>query len=419
LDAFYASVEALEDPSLRNKPLIVGGDGRRGVVASCSYEARFFGVRSAMPSVRAKRLCPQAIFVSGHYDLYEQYSKRMHRIFQTYTPDIEPISLDEAFLDVTGVQRLFGPAPKIAHMIRERIRDEVGLVASVGVATTKHVAKLASEAAKPKAAKNGPVPGRGVFVVREHEAIDFLHSLPVRALWGVGPATADRLASLGVEKVGQLAKLPVKVIASSLGQSAARHLHDLAWNRDDRPVVSSREAKSIGHEQTFPYDLKTSEEVHAKLIRLVDATINRMRKAKSAGRTVTVKIRFGDFRTITRSKTLPAASAHPQTILKLVEEAMAAVDVTDGVRLLGVSMSNLEPLIEVEQMALTEGVVDADTSLDDAIDRIRDRFGDGSVVPAPLVGPSGEGAFKWGERQWGPTENGEQTTGRARRDETG
>jgi DNA polymerase-4 len=401
MDAFFASVEALERPELRNKPLIVGGDGARGVVASCSYEARFYGVRSAMPSAKAKRLCPQAIFVSGSYGLYEQYSKRMHEIFADYTPLIEGISLDEAFLDVTGAQGLFGTPEQIGIQIRDRVWNDLGLHVCVGVATTKHVAKLASQAAKPKVARNGPVRGTGVYVVAEEEAVAFLHGLPVRALWGVGPAAAQRLESIGVQTVKQLANMPERVIASVLGDASASHLLDLAWNRDNREVVPERAAKSIGHEQTYPKDLYDLDEMHRQLVRLVDAVTLRMRSEAVVGRTLQLKVRFATFRTITRSRSFPKPTANSPTILRVADDLLRAVETNEGVRLLGISVSNLEDAAFTEQLQFLDGN-EINNELDDAIDLIRQRFGDGSVMPSSLVGGKSPGRFERGERQWGP-----------------
>lgn len=401
MDAFFASVEALVHPELRGKPLIVGGDGPRGVVASCSYEARFYGVRSAMPSSRAKRMCPQAIFVSGSYGLYEDFSKRMHDVFKSYTPLVEGISLDEAFLDVTGAQRLFGTPEHIGGEIRDRVWDELGLRVSVGIASSKHVAKLASEAAKPKASKNGPIMGPGVFVVTDDDAISFLHRLPVRALWGVGPAAEKRLNSIGIQNVRQLANTPIRVVAGVLGDASAQHLHDLAWNRDDREVVPEREAKSIGHEQTYPKDLYGGSDIHRQLVRLVDAVTVRMRSQEVVGRTIQLKVRFATFRTITRSRSLPKPTANTTAILHVVDELMSGVDASEGIRLLGVSVANLEESVGVEQLQLLDGV-EVDEELDHVVDLIRQRFGDNSVMPGQLAGSSSPGRFQKGERQWGP-----------------
>lgn len=404
MDAFFASVEALERPELRNKPLIVGGDGARGVVASCSYEARYYGVRSAMPSSKAKRLCPHAIFVSGSYGLYEKYSERMHAVFKRFTPLIEGISLDEAFLDVTGAQRLFGSPEEIAWKIRKQVQEELGLSVCVGVADTKHVAKLASQAAKPKASPKGPIQGKGVLVITPNGAIDFLHKLPVRALWGVGPAAEKRLNSIGVQTVRQLANTPISVLISALGKASAQHLHDLAWNRDDREVEPEREVKSIGHEQTYPKDLFDHDAIHVQLVRLVDAVTLRMRSSGVVGRTIQLKVRFSTFRTITRSRSLPKPTANASAILRTVDELIGRIDLSEGVRLLGVSLSNLEEAVEAEQLQLLNGEP-LHNELDDTIDEIRKRYGDSSVVPGQLVGSKSPGQFVKGERQWGPNAN--------------
>ncbi len=304
MDAFYAAVEVLEEPGLEGRPLIVGGSGPRGVVASASYEARAYGVRSAMPSVQARRLCPHAIFVPGRYDCYAEYSRRIHAIFHSYTPMVEGIALDEAFLDVSGGRRIFGNAVTIAGAIRRRILEELGLRASVGVATSKFVAKLASEAAKPTASLSGIEEGPGIVVVEPGRELAFLHPKPVEALWGVGPATAARLRRLGVATIGDLARVPRAGLEAAVGTAAGRHLHDLAWGRDDRPVQPGRDIKSVGHEQTYAHDRDDSGELHREVVRMAEAVAGRLRAGGVAGRTVTLKVRFGDFATITRSQTL-------------------------------------------------------------------------------------------------------------------
>ncbi|MDQ1373356.1 MAG: polymerase, partial [Actinomycetota bacterium] len=300
MDSFYVSVEVQQDPSLAGKPLIVGGSGDRGVVASCSYEARAYGIHSAMPSSRARRLCPHAVFLSGHYDLYSEYSRRMHAVLTSYTPLVEGISLDEAFLDVAGARRLFGTGTEIAHRIRSRIADELSLPCSVGVATTKLLAKLASKAAKPRAALSGPQPGLGVCVVEAGSELEFLHPLPVSALWGVGPATETRLKRFGVTTIGELATVPRDTLVGTLGQSLGAHLHELANGRDPRPVEPDRAIKSVSHEETYAADHVEHEPLRIEAVRMADAVAARLRTGKLAGRTVSIKVRFGDFATITR-----------------------------------------------------------------------------------------------------------------------
>ena len=242
LDAFYASVEQLDDPKLSGKPVVVGGLGPRGVVAAASYEARRFGVRSAMPMARARRACPDGVFLAPRFDAYRDASRAVMKILRSFTPLVEPIALDEAFLDVAGARRLHGTGPEIAVAIRGRVRDDTGLVASVGAASTKLLAKLASDLAKPD----------GLLVVEPGEELTFLHPLGVERLWGVGPATRRRLTELGVSTVGELAALPEEVLVGALGNAAGHHLHALAWNRDARPVEPEQVAKSVGHEETFP-----------------------------------------------------------------------------------------------------------------------------------------------------------------------
>ncbi|HEY2427499.1 MAG TPA: DNA polymerase IV, partial [Acidimicrobiales bacterium] len=341
MDAFFAAVEVLLDPSLAGKPVIVGGAGGRGVVAACTYEARAYGIHSAMPSSRARRLCPHAIFLSGHYDRYSEISARLHEVFSHYTPLVEGISLDEAFLDVSGARRLLGTGEEIAWRIRREIQDTLGLAASVGVATTKFIAKLASRAAKPVADRRGIQPGAGVVVVRPGEELEFLHPLPVGALWGVGPATHRRLERFGVVTVGDLAEVPVDSLISALGPSLGGHLHELAWARDPRRVEPEREVKSVSHEETYARDLHDGTALAGEALRLADAVAARLRKAKLAGRTVTIKVRFHDFATISRSQTLPEPVDTVPAIAGAATALLEGVDPSPGVRLLGVAVSNL------------------------------------------------------------------------------
>ena len=402
MDAFFASVEILERPELADKPVIVGGTGKRGVVASCNYEARRYGIRSAMPSMRAKALCPHAVFLPGRYHDYEKYSALMNEILLSFTPLVEQVSIDEAFLDVAGARALFGEPREIAWAVRTRIWEELSLSASVGAATTKHLAKLASEAAKPNAERKGVESGTGVFVVEAADAVEFLHSLPVRALWGVGRVTAEKLEKMGITTTRQLARVEPAALVAMLGEASANHLYDLAWNRDDREVVVSREAKSIGHEQTFAENLHTDNEVHERIVRLADAVVTRMRRADKVGRTITVKVRFGDFRTITRSLTLSKATVSPLAISSSATQLVRGVDVEAGVRLIGLSMSNLEDLVIAEQTSLERH--GDDVRLDATIDQIKQRYGAASVVPALLIRDGKPQVLRKGERQWGPSE---------------
>ncbi len=412
MDAFYAAVEVKHDPSLAGRPVIVGGSGARGVVASCSYEARAYGIHSAMPSTRARRLCPSAVFLPGRYPLYHEHSQMLHRVLARFTPLVEAISLDEAFLDVTGAGRLLGTGPEIAHAIRRAVLDDLGLAASVGVATTKLVAKLASKAAKPRARLPVPGPGPGVTVVEPGAELAFLHPLPVAALWGVGPATRRRLERLGVATVGDLAAVPPETLVAALGPAAGRHLHELAWGRDPRPVESERAAKSVSHEQTYAHDHHDRETLRREVVRLADALASRLRETGSTGSTVVLKVRFGDFRTITRSRRVTPAVASGPALARVAHELLDAVDPSPGVRLLGVGVSGLAPR-PVHQPTLEDagggteggpagGRTDHDEDVARAVDEIRRRFGAGAVGPASLLGPGGLEPKRRGDQQWGP-----------------
>lgn len=402
MDAFFVSVELLDRPELRGRPVVVGGAGDRGVVAAASYEARAFGVFSAMPAARARRLCPHALFLPGRYARYSEVSELVFELFRSYTPLVEGISLDEAFLDVSGAHRLFGDSPTIAASLRARMLRELGLTCSVGVAPRKLTAKLASEAAKPEASLDGPVFGSGVHVVTGAGELAFLHALPVRALWGVGPVTATRLERLAVRTVGDLADLPADTLERSLGKAAGRHLHDLAWARDDRPVVPVHAAKSIGHEETYAFDHVTHATLDRELVRLSDATASRLRAAGVAGRTVQVKIRFGDLRTITRSVTVPEALDTGTALARAARPLLHGEEVHEGVRLLGVSVSQLVPS-DTRQLSLEDAGPSSWADATRAMDEVRDRYGAASIVPATLVDPlRGARVKARGEQQWGP-----------------
>jgi DNA polymerase-4 len=414
MDAFYVAVELLRRPELRGRPVVVGGAGRRGVVAAASYEARAYGVHSAMPSAVARRLCPQAIFLPGDHPRYAEVSRGVMEIFARVTPLVEPLSLDEAFLDVTGAQRRMGPPAVIAAEIRRLVADEQGLACSVGVATTKFVAKLASEAAKPSASPTGPVPGVGVQVVWPGRELEFLHPLPVTALWGVGPATLARLERLGVATVGALAALPEQAVAAGVGEAVGRHLWALSQGRDERDVVPDRSPKSVGHEETFAYDLVTREDCQRELIRLADAVAGRLRHDGYAGRTITLKLRFGDFRTMTRAKTLPSPVDSAPAVARAARALLAVEDISSGVRLLGVSVSGLTTT-GIRQLSFDELLDDAGSrgasaarsssdweEAERAVDAIRSRFGDSAIGPGILATGSGVRTLRRGAQAWGP-----------------
>lgn len=406
MDAFFAAVELRRHPELVGQPVVVGGSGPRGVVAAASYEARAFGIHSAMPGVRARRLCPHAVFLPGDHAHYSEVSARVMQVFRDVTPFVEPISLDEAFLDVAGVRRLHGPAVEIAARVREQIWATEQLTCTVGVARLKFLAKLASEAAKPRATRAGTRPGRGVVVVDPERELEFLHPLPVKALWGVGPVTLAKLERLGVHTVGDLAALPEDAIAASLGSAAGRHLHRLANAEDPRRVEAEHAVKSVSHEETFPRDRHDRGDLERELLRLGDAVATRLRLAHQRGRTVTVKVRFGDFSTITRSATLPRPTDSSRELARVARDLFAGVDPGPGVRLIGVGVSQLGDDVGGEQLSfddLNSPDVEAEwTRAEAVVDEIRARFGARSVGPASLTGPDGLRVARRGDQQWGP-----------------
>ena len=407
MDAFFVSVELLDQPELRGKPVVVGGDGERGVVAAASYEARAFGIHSAMSSVQARRLCPHAVFLRGRYHRYSEVSTSVMAIFKDVTPLVEPLSLDEAFLDVTGALRLLGEAPTIAASIRRRVLDEQGLTCSVGVASTKFVAKLATEAAKPKASKNGPQFGSGVFVVEPEETLSFLRPLPVESLWGVGPATLSKLHRIGVLTIADLADLPEENVVAVLGRSQGRHLHLLANGRDERSVEPDRAMKSIGHEETFSRDHHLRSTLERELVQFADSVASRLRAQGLVGRTVQLKVRFGDFTTITRSTTLAVAVDDSRSLLEAGRGLLALVDPAQGVRLLGLSVSGLSS-DSSRQLTFDEAISGPGwQEADRMVDEIRARFGDEAIGPAVAAGPDGLRLKRRGAQQWGP--DAEQT----------
>jgi DNA polymerase-4 len=403
MDAFYVAVEVQKDPTLAGRPVVVGGAGRRGVVASASYEARAYGVRSAMSSVVARRLCPDAVFVHGDHARYQEVSGHLHEIMHRFTPVVEPIALDEAFLDVTAAGRLHG-GPEVARRLRAAVAAEAGLSCSVGVARSKLLAKLASEAAKPRADHRGVHPGTGIEVVDGAAELPFLHAHPVRALWGVGPATLRRLEALGVATVGDLAAVPLDVLVGRLGQAQGRHLADLAAGHDPRPVVADRPLKSVSHEETFETDVDDSRALGDQVVRMADAVATRLRHSGHVGRTVTLKVRYADFTTVTRSQTAAPMDEGP-ALARVAKQLLTTVDVARGVRLLGVGITGLEPSGQ-RQLSL-DGLFADDgdpgggagwTSATSAVDRIRTRFGSGAIGFAAAASDRPDP----GRSRWGP-----------------
>jgi DNA polymerase-4 len=373
LDAFYASVEVQKDPSLAGRPVVVGGAGSRGVVMSASYEARAFGIRSAMPAVRARRLCPDTVFLPPDFDSYRAHSNRFREVLLSVTPLVEPIALDEAFLDVSGAVLLFGFPEEIAERIRREVRSEVGVTCSVGVAPNKLLAKLASRQAKPD----------GLVVVRDEAVAAFLEPLPARALWGVGEKTVEMLGRLGVRTVGDLARTPPTVLARLIGDQHARELHDLSRGIDDRAVVPYEPPKSISHEETFGVDLDDEEDLLREALALSHRVASRLRTDGYRARTVVLKVRLANFTTLTRARTLPAPTDVAADLYEVACELYRGLPGTRRrVRLLGVAATGLSPGA-AEQLALLKGERWRD--VERAVDRIERRFGRGAAGPATLI----------------------------------
>ncbi len=378
MDAFYASVELRERPELRGRPVIVGGGGSRGVVLSATYEARAYGVASAMPMMRARRLCPQAVVIKPDHAAYSRVSAGVMEVFRSVTPLVEPLSLDEAFLDVRGAARRLGGPRLVGEWIRATVEDEQGITCSVGVATTKFVAKLASAHCKPD----------GLLVVPATRVVEFLHPLPVAALWGVGDKTEQALTRLGLHTVGDLANTPAATLQRALGSAAGAHLSSLAWGRDARRVTPLEPDKSIGAEETFAVDVDDPVVVHRELLRLSERTAGRMRAAGQVGRTVSIKIRFSDFTTITRSRTLGEATDVGRTVYETALSLYDALGLERArLRLVGVRVEGIADAVgQPHQLLLGE----RDTGwreAEQAVDRAARRFGAGAVRPAALVDP--------------------------------
>jgi len=388
MDAFFVQLEVNLRPQLEGKPVVVGGSGRRGVVAAASYEARAYGVFSAMPSVKAKQLCPDLIFLKGNLPLYAKVSQRIMQVMLSYTPDVEQISIDEAFLDVSGCEKLFGPPYEIAKQIRADVLKRESVRCSVGVGSTKLIAKLASREAKPIPSKDGVKPGLGVCQIAPEEEVAFLHPKPVSALFGVGPATQKVLNRLGVETVGDLAALPVATLVGALGNSHGTHVAMLARGIDASPVVSEHVEKSISHEITFPHNLTTTAELNKAMWQLAEKVGTRLRASRYFAKTVTIKVRYGDFATTTRRHTIQTATQSTQTIAQEALSLLTREDAKTGVRLLGVGVSGFTAEAP-QQLTLDDVGKEPSLELEYAIDAIRARYGSDSIRRAV----AGEGDF--------------------------
>ena len=373
MDAFYASVAERDDPSLRGKAVVVGA-GARGVVLSANYAARKYGIRAAMPVGRAKRMAPHAIFVTPDHSRYSEVSAKVMEIFDSFTPLVEPISLDEAFLDVTGARKLLGTGREIAVEIRRQVEASEGITCSVGIAPSKFIAKLASGHCKPN----------GILEIPADRILNFLHPLPVNAIWGVGPKTAETLERLGLRTVADIANLPRATLIRALGQASGASLYELAWGRDYRDVTPNEPDKSISAAETFAQDLDDPEEILQEFLRLTEKAAARLRENGYYAKTISIKVRFADFSTISRSKTLPLPIDSTHEIYEIAKSLYLALNLDRArLRLVGISLDNLSEAAP-EQLLLgarEKGWREADT----AIDRAKLRFGGGSVRPGRLI----------------------------------
>ena len=373
MDAFYASVAERDDPSLRGKAVVVGA-GARGVVLSANYAARKYGIRAAMPVGRAKRMAPHAIFVTPDHQRYSEVSAKVMEIFDSFTPLVEPISLDEAFLDVTGARKLLGTGREIAVEIRRQVEASEGITCSVGIAPSKFIAKLASGHCKPN----------GILEIPADRILNFLHPLPVNAIWGVGPKTAETLERLGLRTVADIANLPRATLIRALGQASGASLYELAWGRDYRDVTPNEPDKSISAAETFAQDIDDPEEILQEFLRLTEKAAARLRENNYYAKTISIKVRFADFSTISRSKTLPLPIDSTHDIYEIAKTLYLALNLDRArLRLVGISLDNLSEAAP-EQLLLgarEKGWREADS----AIDRAKLRFGGGSVRPGRLI----------------------------------
>jgi DNA polymerase-4 len=373
MDAFYASVAERDDPSLRGKAVVVGA-GARGVVLSANYAARKYGIRAAMPVGRAKRMAPHAVFVTPDHQRYSEVSAKVMEIFDSFTPLVEPISLDEAFLDVTGARKLLGTGREIAVEIRRQVEASEGITCSVGIAPSKFIAKLASGHCKPN----------GILEIPADRILNFLHPLPVNAIWGVGPKTAETLERLGLRTVADIANLPRATLIRALGQASGASLYELAWGRDYRDVTPNEPDKSISAAETFAQDIDDPEEILREFLRLIEKAAARLRENGYYAKTISIKVRFADFSTISRSKTLPLPIDSTHDIYEIAKSLYLALNLDRArLRLVGISLDNLSEAAP-EQLLLgarERGWREADS----AIDQAKLRFGGGSVRPGRLI----------------------------------
>jgi DNA polymerase-4 len=376
LDAFYAAVEQRDDPKLRGKPVLVGGSVRRGVVAACSYEARTYGIHSAMPMAEAMRRCPHAIVVRHHMERYAEASRHFFGILGDFSPDVEGLSLDEAFIDVTGSERLLGDGRTIGEAIKKRVRAELALVASVGVAPIKLAAKIASDIDKPD----------GLRVVTPAGLLPFLHALPMTRLWGVGAATREILASMGLSTIGDVARYPGAALVARLGAVTGHHLAALARGEDHRPVVSEHEQVTIGHQETFDEDVDDKGELTVLLLDQADRVAHRLRDDQLRARAVVLIIKYDDFRQITRRTTLDMPTSDGGVLARTAIELLAKVPIEDRkgsrVRLCGISAQSLEPRDAPRQLGFDEAARQKGERLGDTLDKVAAKFGRASLKRA-------------------------------------
>ncbi len=376
MDAFFASVELRDRPELKGLPVVVGHSGGRGVVTSATYEARKFGIHAAMSMTEALRRCPKAIFIEPNHEKYSEVSEKLQEIYLSFTPLVEPLSVDEAFLDVSGSRKLLGTPIEIGKKLREKVFQEENITCSVGIAPTKFIAKLASTRAKPD----------GLLVVSPKEVIDFLHPLPVGALWGVGGKTEEILKRLGLFKVSDIAHLSLKTLKRALGDGIAEHLYELSWGKDERSVETNELEKSVGNEETFSKDLDQAEDILREVLRLSEKVAARLRQAGLMGRTITLKVRFSNFSTITRSKTLLDPTDVAKEIYEVAKSLFEGLKLDQvRVRLVGV---RVEKLVEEEQANRQLILGESEKGwreIDKASDKANARFGDEAIKPARLI----------------------------------